>query len=105
MVLDSGKLYWTTSRGGTVATASVNGGEVKVLATGQVDPFALGVDRSHVYWTVNNGEGSIARVSREGGAVTILARGLNTPSILTVKESAIYWSEALPGTISVIPKN
>ena len=88
-----------------MATVPVDGGEVKVLATGQVDPFALVVDRSQVYWTVNNGGGSIARVPREGGAVTILARGLNTPSILTVKDSAIYWSEALPGTISMMPKN
>jgi hypothetical protein len=44
-------------------------------------------------------------VPREGGVVAILARGLNTPSILTVKDSAIYWSEAMAGTISMIPKS
>jgi hypothetical protein len=116
MILDKGRLYWTTTKGsGTVTTASVDGSEVKVLATSQGYPFALDVDRSYVYWTVNlgqfipfngpPGEGLIARVPREGGAVTILARGLNTPSILTVKDSALYWSEAMPGIISMMPKN
>jgi sugar lactone lactonase YvrE len=115
MILDDGKLYWTTTKGGTVATASVNGGAVQVLATGQDKPFALGVDRSYVYWTVNKGqfvplngrpgEGMIVKTPRAGGAATIFARGLNTPSILTVKDTAVYWTEALPGTISMLPKN
>jgi sugar lactone lactonase YvrE len=115
LLIDDGKLYWTTTGSGTVATTSVDGGEVKLLATGQDKPFTLDIDQSYVYWTVNlggfvplnggPGEGSIARVPREGGAVTVLARGLNTPSVLTVKDSTIYWSEALAGTISMIPKN
>jgi hypothetical protein len=67
-----------------------------VLATGQVQPFGVAVDATHVYW-VNHASGTTAsgavmRVAKSGGGAQTLAAGQSMPWSVAVDSTHAYWT-------------
>ena len=83
------------------AWPSPDGGTL--LASGQANPGALAVDKTHVYW-LNGGGGvtpaSVMRVPIGGGTPTQLANA-QSPSGIALDATSLYWSDS--GSIFAMP--
>jgi hypothetical protein len=68
------------------------------LASAQVNPEAIAVDETHVYWvnagTELNGfhDGSVMKVPRSGGAPTAIAVNQLRPVAIAVDASFVFWN-------------
>jgi sugar lactone lactonase YvrE len=104
----SGNLYWTVpfiaaSGDGVVQATSKSadgGAPIGAVATMEIDPRALLVDASNLYWLVTGSEDAatgmvvycpLAKGCPPEGPI-ILAKGQKHPLHLTQDDSAIYWS-------------
>lgn len=72
IAVDSTGVYWTDEYGGTVMSASFDGGTPATLASGQDNPNSVAVYAGEVYWT-NGGDGTVATTPVGGGATAVLA--------------------------------
>lgn len=102
-------IYWVDYLSGTVNQMPVGGGVIKLLATGQVHPWAVAVDSTNVYW-VDRGtqpsSGSVNKVPIGGNDADVvpLASGQTEPWDLTVDSTYVYWtSQSNPGTVQAVP--
>jgi hypothetical protein len=76
-------------------TPFATAGTLVTLASGGIDPYALAIDLTSVYWAdfgTGSGDGSINKVSIEGGAVTTLVPGQQKPGGIAVDATSVYWS-------------
>lgn len=95
--------------GGGIPTAQQ--GELVVLAYDQMDPVAIAIDDTHVYWANtwhNEGEDfcRVASVSKSGGPITVLARPFRAGGIAVAGDSVYFTSydagtDASPSLIRV----
>jgi len=110
---DQNNLYWigyfftppsTTTI--TISKVPLNGGtptDIVLQNFGTIlNPTAIAVDNTSVYWSVNPGFGSgfLYKAPITGGAPTFLT-GANQPAIIVVDSSHLYWVEANSGTPSL----
>jgi hypothetical protein len=71
--------------------------DTSVLATAQVDAYAIAVDEQNVYWTVEGTgkDGAVMKLPLTGNAQpTALATGLYYPAALTVDATRVYFATA-----------
>lgn len=59
MTSDSAALYWLDVNAGSVMEIRKTGGAPLPIATAQVDPVALAVAGSYVYWAVGGSSGEV----------------------------------------------
>ena len=72
--------------------ASPNG-TVRILASEQIDPVAVAIDATHVYWA-SQGDRGIHRIPVGGGPVETIARTRGAPTDIAVDERHVYWVES-----------
>lgn len=100
VAVDDTHVYWTEPSAGLVKRATVAGGAITTLASGQNEPRGIAVDATHVYWG-NQYSGEIRRAPRGGGTATTLFSGQSLPWNLVVVSGYVYWSsDNYPGNIS-----
>ena len=99
MTTDGANVYWTT--GSNVQKASLNGGSVTTLATGN-QTTGIATDGSNVYFA-DMGTGTINKVSVNGGAVTVLAN-TSSPNTLTADGNGVYWIDGT-GSLNAVSLN
>jgi hypothetical protein len=71
--------------------------ETSVLASAQVDAYAIAVDEQNVYWTVEGTgkDGAVMKLALTGNAQPVaLATGLYYPATLTVDATRVYFATA-----------
>jgi hypothetical protein len=97
---NDGNIYWTNSgtsnanyHDGTVMKASLGGGGLTILASGQNYTEDIAVDAMNVYWT-NYGDGTVMKAPKSGGTPTIIASGQNHLLGIAVDAAAVYWTTA-----------
>jgi hypothetical protein len=104
-----GYVYWTSSTSKTEATGkvsrvSVNGGAVSTLATNQINPSALIVDSSGVYWTNRHSAGSVMRMPHAGGEPVPLATNQNGANGIIADATRVYWTNTEGGKVMMVSK-
>jgi hypothetical protein len=103
LAIDAMHVYWTTSTGGTVMVAAIDGGAQTTIATGQDHPHGIAVDSTNVYW-VNHasvkGSGAIMTAPLDGGSPTALLVNQSQPNELVVAGGRLYWTDVIDGTIT-----
>ena len=92
LALDATRVYWTTQLG-EVRSASLTGGDITSLVTGETRPWAIAVDATSVYWIEEQGltAGAVRKAALAGGDPITLATGNIWPASIAVDESAVYW--------------
>ena len=71
--------------------------EPLVVASGLVEPQAIAVDDSHVYWTTAGG--AVRRAPKVGGAVETLTEEQDSPSTIVVDDKRAFWLNAATGAV------
>jgi hypothetical protein len=93
---DGERLYWVLPGFGQIAMAPAPSGEATQIS-GQIDPQAVAVDATHVYW-VNRGtaeasSGQLLRAARGNlASAEVILSGLDAPINVAVTDDAVYWS-------------
>lgn len=123
IAVDATTVYWVNmgsvdssgrpSGNGSVMKCAIDGCGDKpiVLASNQLNPIAIAVDATSVYWvnrgTQNtqggyNGDGSVMKcaIGGCGGMPTVLAAGQYGSNTLAVDATAVYWTNEGDGTPS-----
>jgi hypothetical protein len=70
MVLSGGTLYWTEDATGTVKSVPASGGRVATLAQNEMDPGAIAVNDTFVFWV--SGKKVVKRRALAGGSATVI---------------------------------
>src|ERR1700720_3597371 len=87
-------LYFTCAGGGTVSSLSLATLQIHPIASGQQEPWAIAVDRTHVYFTTrglrDHVDGTVVRVSAAGGPLEVIASGLRAPMYLALDDANVY---------------
>ena len=100
---DPSFVYWANFGDGTVARASADGSDVKVIAYDQPLLYKVLGDGSNVYWS--SLDGSIATVPVSGEAEPfVLSTGPEGPTFLAQTDGFLYSARFETGTILVRPK-
>ena len=82
-----------------VLVVDAGGTNVKILATGQTEPWSIVLTHTDAYWT-NLGDGKVMKVPLGGGVATPVATVLLTGAWgLALDATSIYWSDPPNGTI------
>jgi hypothetical protein len=97
LALDATNVYWLNAsgaQGGQVMKCAKAGcgGAPTALASGGVQPVALAVDGSSVYWTDSSSVLKCA-VSGCGGAPSFVADYRSSPGAIAVDATRVYWAE------------
>jgi hypothetical protein len=87
LVVSGGMLFWTEELTGLVRSISTSGGRATTIASGQVFPRSLTVDRTSIYWVegdthdIATTHDAIMKRPLGGGATTVFvpAKNLNDP--------------------------
>lgn len=111
ITIDNQSVFWTENNvlNGAIKSVPKAGGPVTTLAT-DVEPVAIAVDSSNVYWIArNNGDnGSIKSVPKVGGIPVVLVQGLhNAQNFLAADDQYLYFGDGLVGgggAIRKVPK-
>jgi hypothetical protein len=109
LAIDDQNVYFVENKSaaGTVKKVSKTGGAVTTLASGLVEPTAIGVDAGWVYFIErNNGSnGSLKKVAVGGGGTTTLASNFkNAQNHLVVAGDSVYFGDGKSGGGGVIKK-
>jgi hypothetical protein len=87
-------LYFTCAGGGTVSSLSLATLQIHPIASGQQEPWAIAVDRTHVYFTTrghrDQADGTVVRVPAAGGPLEVIASGLSAPMYLALDDASVY---------------
>ncbi|HQU72033.1 MAG: DUF5050 domain-containing protein [Calditrichaeota bacterium] len=93
-VMSSGKVYWTSTTGGHVARANLDGSEVETLITGQGLPSGIALDYAEgkIYW-VERLRNRIQRSNMDGSSIEAIVSGLESPYGLAIDTLGrkMYW--------------
>jgi hypothetical protein len=104
VAVDLTSVYWTETAqitgsgccvnqdGGTVNKVALGGGPTITLASGQLQPGPVAVDRTGVYWT-DGRNGTVMKVGLDGGTAVTLASGQITPGGIAVDTTNVYWTD------------
>lgn len=99
MTLHNGKLYWTDSLVGRIASLDINAArrQHQVLKPGLSKPRAIVVTNSYVYWTEWGSRPGVARM-RVGSSSTerVGPPNLKWPNALFVKGNTLYIADSHP---------
>ncbi len=96
LVIDAVNAYVSScpsGDGGTVVSVPLDGGSLRVLASGQGCGAGLAIDSASLYVAGLNG-GDVMSVPLDGGAPTTLASGSDTPIGITLGGASVYWTTA-----------
>jgi hypothetical protein len=100
MALDATDVYWVDRREeGTVNRNARQGGSSVRIADQQVQPFAVAVDRTHVYWTNyidRPAAAAVMRASKDGrGNPAQIGSGHRKPYAVAVDDvdDYVYWTD------------
>ncbi len=87
-------LYFICAGGGTVSSLSLATLQIHPIASGQQEPWAIAVDRTHVYFTTrglrDQADGTVMRVPAAGGPLEVIASGLYAPMHLALDDANVY---------------
>ena len=98
-----GLIYWATSGDRAIKRATLDGEDVRLIASEQENLFKVASDAVNVYWTALDGTLSMASV--EGGADPVLiSSGPQGPVSLVLDATSIYTANFNAGTVVVRPK-
>jgi hypothetical protein len=103
---DAKTIYWATPAPvGTLSAAPLDGSTpLATVASGLVDPRALIVDASGVYW-IEGSTGSVLRLKPGTNAVETLASKQADPRDLALDDARVYWTNAGGGgMVMALPK-
>lgn len=95
IAVDAEGIYVTDSSAGRVLKFPLDRGKPKVLATQQDKAYELGIDDSHVYFTLAK-KGLVMKVAKSGGAAAKVASGLAPSARLAVDAKALVTVAAAP---------
>lgn len=98
LAVDESAVYigWLSQDGDAVLRQPLDGGPLKVLASGQSGPGSIVFDATHVYW-VNFGDGhgkggAVMKALKSGGAPTVIAE-VQSPYAVAVYGDDVYWAD------------
>lgn len=86
---------------GSVMKASIDGGGIVILASGQTSPYHIALDSEYVYWTnkIDSPDagvsGSVMRVKKTGGAAEVVSPNQVGASGISVDDTNVYWANHL----------
>jgi sugar lactone lactonase YvrE len=102
IAVDATHVYFTVNEyvagKGLVMRASIAGGQLETLASGQDFPFHIALDSTHVYWTnkVDAGDagvsGGVLRVLKSGGSPELIAGNEPGAAGVSVDATHVYWA-------------
>jgi hypothetical protein len=105
LAVHGGSVYYTTtpsSGNGTIQRVGFG----QALATGQLNPEAIAVDDTGVYWTNWGTSGSVMKTGHEPGSpVVVLASNQNQPYSLTLHGGNVYWVNNGTGSLMKVGIN
>jgi hypothetical protein len=81
----------------------VEGRCLVTLAAGEIHPYNLAVNATHLYWTTTftAGFGKVMRVALAGGEPEELATGEN-PHTIVLDDTSVYWTDFVPATGAIM---
>jgi sugar lactone lactonase YvrE len=94
LALNATDLFWTESTG-TVETMAIDGGTIRILASGQSFPEVLTIDSHNVYWVNTAADAGAVMMTphdSDGSAPTVLATPQTPPPDVAVNGAAVYWT-------------
>jgi hypothetical protein len=103
LALGEGALYWVNAVDGTVAGASLDGRDRKVLATNQQDPTSIATDGRSVFWLYTKAGVELRKLAVAGGTPTTLVVEHGNPRNLVVDRSRVYWTNPYRGAVMSAP--
>jgi hypothetical protein len=106
IAVDATHVYFTVNHYddvglGSVMKASINGGGIVILASGQTSPYHIALDDAYVYWTNKidapdaGVSGSVMRVKKAGGAAEVVSPNQDGASGISVDDTNVYWANHL----------
>jgi hypothetical protein len=106
IAVDATHVYFTVNHYndvglGSVMKASINGGGIVILASGQTAPYHIALDTEYVYWTNKIDDpdagvsGSVMRVKKTGGAAEVVSPNQVGASGISVDDTNVYWANHL----------
>jgi len=98
VALDADNVYWSSDVRASIFQEAKSGGERITLATGQVQPEAVAVDGSFVYWVIGmpSSEPGVAKVPIGGGSITQLA-AVSWGAKVALDDAHVYWTQVQIG--------
>ncbi|MCC6997693.1 MAG: hypothetical protein IT370_23955 [Deltaproteobacteria bacterium] len=90
LLLENDAVVFTDYRQGTLATVSLSGGAVRVLARDLAEPNFLAADAGHYYVTCV-GDGTVVAIPRAGGQPRVLATRQDSAQAIVVDADHVYW--------------
>jgi len=104
--LDAGKMYWTDMGKREIASANLDGGDIKSLVTGDLlEPRGIAIDKvnNQLYWT----DATTAKIERSAldgsGVVQLLSSGLTSPYEIFVvpEQNRLYFTDYGAGFVGL----
>jgi hypothetical protein len=106
IAVDATHVYFTVNHYddvglGSVMKASIDGGGIVILASGQTAPYHIALDDEYVYWTNKIDDpdagvsGSVMRVKKAGGAAEVVSPNQVGAAGISVDDTNVYWANHL----------